>query len=154
MDVPEYKLVINELLVDIFNDILKVEHRAIESFAGNALTMSEMHILEMIGKNPDQQMSEIAKRLRVTLPTLTVSVQRLEEKGYITRSRPGSDRRKVNASLTKLGRQAYESHAGFHEKMVDSLFEGLNIDKMPVLMDSMALLRDFFKKQADDLYDE
>lgn len=154
MNEPEYKLVVNELLVDIFNDILKVEHRAIESIGGNALTMSEMHILEAIGKNPEQPMSEIAKKLRVTLPTLTVSVQRLEEKGYITRSRPGSDRRKVNASLTKLGRQAYESHAVFHAKMVDSLFDGFNIDKMPVLMDSMAMLRDFFKAQADNLYNE
>jgi len=154
MDVPEYKHVVNELLVDIFNDILKVEHRAIESFADSALTMSEMHILEAIGKNPDQQMSEIARKLRITLPTLTVSVQRLEEKGYITRSRAGSDRRKVNAALTARGLKAYESHAIFHEKMVDSLFAGLNIDKMPVLMDSMALLRDFFKKQADNLYND
>jgi len=154
MEVQDYKHVVNELLVDIFNDILKVEHRAIESFAGNSLTMSEMHILEAIGRRPDQQMSEIARQLRITLPTLTVSVQRLEEKGFITRKRAGADRRKVNAALTETGLKAYDSHAVFHEKMVDSLFEGLNIDKMPVLMDSMALLRDFFKKQADEFYNE
>jgi DNA-binding MarR family transcriptional regulator len=154
MDEPEYKRVVNDLLVDIFNDILKVEHRAIESFTGSSLTMSEMHIIEAIGNNPDQQMSEIARVLRITLPTLTVSVQRLEEKGYIKRSRAGADRRRVNAMLTERGRRAYEDHARFHAKMVDSLFEGLNIGKMPVLMDSMALLRDFFKKQADELYKE
>jgi DNA-binding MarR family transcriptional regulator len=154
MESPEYKHVVNELLVDIFNDILKVEHKAIETFAGSVLTMSEMHILEAIGNNPDQQMSEIARKLKITLPTLTVSVQRLEEKGYITRSRFGDDRRKVAAMLTSRGRKAYDDHAAFHARMVDSLFEGLNIDKMPVLMDSMALLRDFFKKQADELYNE
>jgi DNA-binding MarR family transcriptional regulator len=154
MESPQYKHVVNELLVDIFNDILKVEHKAIESFAGSALTMSEMHILEAIGNNPDQKMSEIARQLKITLPTLTVSVQRLEEKGYITRNRFGADRRKVAVSLTELGRRAYNDHAAFHAKMVDSLFEGLNIDKMPVLMDSMALLRDFFKQQADKIYNE
>jgi DNA-binding MarR family transcriptional regulator len=154
MEEPEYRHVVNELLVDIFNDILKVEHKAIESFAGNALTMSEMHILEAIGKNPDQPMSDIARRLRITLPTLTVSVQRLEEKGFITRSRAGSDRRRVNAQLTPKGLKAFGNHAEFHARMVDSLFEGLNIDKMPVLMDSMALLRDFFKRLADEFYNE
>jgi DNA-binding MarR family transcriptional regulator len=154
MESPQYKHVVNELLVDIFNDILKVEHKAIESFAGNTLTMSEMHIMEAIGNNPDQKMSEIARQLKITLPTLTVSVQRLEEKGYITRNRFGADRRKVAVSLTERGRRAYDDHAAFHEKMVDSLFEGLNIDKMPVLMDSMALLRDFFKQQADRIYNE
>lgn len=152
MEVQEYKHVVNELLVDIFNDILKVEHKAIESFAGNSLTMSEMHILEAVGKSPSQQMSDIAKKLRITLPTLTVSVQRLEEKGYITRQRFGADRRKVAVALTDRGQLAYARHADFHAKMVDALFVGLNIDKMPVLMDSMSLLRDFFKKQADNLY--
>jgi DNA-binding MarR family transcriptional regulator len=154
MDVQDYKQVVNELLVDIFNDILKVEHKAIESFTDNALTMSEMHILEAIGNSPDQQMSDIAKKLRITLPTLTVSVQRLEEKGFITRRRFGADRRKVAVELTERGRQAFESHAEFHMKMMDALFMGLNVDKMPVLMDSMALLRDFFKKQADAMDNE
>jgi DNA-binding MarR family transcriptional regulator len=149
-----YRHAVNELLVDIFNDILKVEHKAIESFAGNSLTMSEMHILEVIGNNPDQKMSAIARKLKITLPTLTVSVQRLEEKGYITRNRSGADRRKVSASLTERGQKAYDDHAAFHAGMVDSLFESLNIDKMPVLMDSMALLRDFFKQQADKVYKE
>jgi DNA-binding MarR family transcriptional regulator len=152
MDDQECKYIINELLVDIFNDILKVEHKSIESFADSTLTMSEMHILEAVGKNPDQQMSDIAKKLRITLPTLTVSVQRLEEKGFITRQRFGADRRKVAVALTQRGRSAYEKHAVFHTKMVDSLFAGFNIDKMPVLMDSLALLREFFKKQADELY--
>lgn len=154
MDVQECKQVVNELLVDIFNDILKVEHKAIESFAGNSLTMSEMHIIEAVGKNPSLQMSDIARKLRITLPTLTVSVQRLEEKGYITRQRFGADRRKVAVALTASGQQAYERHAEFHNKMVDALFVGLNVDKMPVLMDSMSLLRDFFKKQAGDFYDD
>lgn len=154
MEVREYKQIVNELLVDIFNDILKIEHKAIESFAGNALTMSEMHIIEAVGKSQDQQMSDIAKKLKITLPTLTVSVQRLDEKGYITRRRFGADRRKVAVELTDKGKQAYDSHAEFHRKMMDALFEGFEIDKMPVLMDSMALLRDFFKKQADNLYSE
>lgn len=154
MEAREYKQVINELLVDIFNSILKVEHKSIESFAGRSLTMSEMHIIEAVGNSKDLQMSDIAKKLRITLPTLTVSVQRLDEKGYITRKRFGIDRRKVAVELTEKGRQAYDKHEEFHSKMVDSLFEGLNIDKMPVLMDSIAMLNEFFKKEADKLDNE
>jgi DNA-binding MarR family transcriptional regulator len=154
MEAQEYKQVVNELLVDIFNSILKVEHKAIESFAGKSLTMSEMHIIEAVGKSKDRQMSDIARKLRITLPTLTVSVQRLDEKGYITRRRFGADRRKVAVELTDKGKQAYDRHAEFHTQMVDALFEGLNIDKMPVLMDSITLLKDFFKHQAEALDNE
>ncbi len=152
MELHECKQVINELLVDIFNDILKLEHKTIEGLAGNALTMSEMHILEAIGNNPNAQMSDIARKLRITLPTLTVSVQRLEDKGFITRQRHGSDRRKVTAELTETGRMAYDHHAQYHEQMMEALFSKLDLDKMPVLMDSMSMLRDFFKSQADQLY--
>jgi DNA-binding MarR family transcriptional regulator len=151
MQEQDYKQVVNELLVDIFNSILKVEHKSIESFAGRTLTMSEMHIIEAVGKSKDQQMSDIARKLRITLPTLTVSVQRLDEKGYITRRRFGADRRKVAVELTEKGKNAYDKHAEFHSKMVDSLFVTLNIDKMPVLMESITLLKDFFKEQADAL---
>jgi DNA-binding MarR family transcriptional regulator len=152
MNEQEYKDVVNEIMVDIFNDILKVEHKAIDSFAPTPLTMAEMHIIEAVGKNPDLQMSEIARKLRVTLPTLTVSVDRLEEKGYIVRRRSEIDRRRVSIVLTEKGKQAFVDHSAFHAQMVDALFDNLGIDKMPVLMDSLAKLRDFFKENADRFY--
>jgi DNA-binding MarR family transcriptional regulator len=152
MNEQEYKRVVNEILVDIFNDILKVEHKAIDAFAPTPLTMSEMHIIEAVGKMPDLQMSDIARNLRVTLPTLTVSVDRLEEKGYIQRRRSPHDRRCVTIILTAKGQKAFDDHGAFHEQMVDALFEDLGIDKMPVLMESLSKLRDFFKQKADIFY--
>ena len=152
MNEQEYKQIVNDILVDIFNDILKVEHKAIDAFAPTPLTMSEMHIIEAVGKLTDLQMSEIARQLRVTLPTLTVSVDRLEEKGYIQRRRSDQDRRRVTIVLTPKGQKAFDDHAAFHAQMVDALFDNLGIDKMPVLMDSFSKLRDFFKENAERFY--
>lgn len=152
MNEQDYKNVVNEILVDIFNDILKVEHKAIDAFAPTPLTMSEMHIIEAVGNNPDFQMSDIARKLRITLPTLTVSVDRLEEKGYICRRRSDIDRRCVAIVLTAKGKQAFDDHGAFHAQMVDALLDNLGIDKMPALMESLSKLRDFFKKNADRFY--
>ena len=152
MNEQEYKQIVNDILVDIFNDILKVEHKAIDAFAPTPLTMSEMLIIEAVGKMTDLQMSEIARKLRVTLPTLTVSVDRLEEKGYIQRRRSDQDRRRVTIVLTPKGQKAFDDHAAFHAQMVDALFDNLGIDKMPVLMDSFSKLRDFFKENAERFY--
>ena len=148
-----YKTVVNELLVDIFNDIQKIEYRSIEAYAGSQLTMCEMHIIEAIGESPSEQMSDIAKKLRITLPTLTVSVDRLEEKGYIQRRRSAADRRRVEVTLTEKGLQAYEYHEIFHINMINKLFEEFKIDKMPVLMESLAMLRDFFRGEMDPRVD-
>jgi DNA-binding MarR family transcriptional regulator len=152
MNEQEYKAVVNNILVDIFNDILKVEHKAIDSFAPTPLTMSEMHIIEAVGKNTNLQMSDIARSLRVTLPTLTVSVDRLEEKGYILRRRSEQDRRRISIDLTDKGTKAFRDHAEFHAQMVEALFENLEIDKMPVLMESLSKLQRFFKENAERLY--
>jgi DNA-binding MarR family transcriptional regulator len=148
MEEPDYKSVVNDILIDMFNDILRVEHKAIESADLMPLSMSELHIIEAVGDdNGNCIMSDIARRLRITLPTLTAAADRLEEKGYVVRRRSSSDRRRVSVSLTDEGRLAYGRHAKFHEKMVAAFLEGLEAAKVPELLDSMAKLRDFFKEQ-------
>lgn len=148
MGEPDYKSVVNDILNDIFNDILRVEHKAIESVDLMPLSMSELHIIEAVGDdNGHCIMSDIAKRLRITLPTLTAAADRLEDKGYIVRRRSSPDRRRVAVSLTDEGRLAYTRHAKFHEKMVEAFLEGMESAKVPELLGSMEKLRDFFKGQ-------
>lgn len=147
-----YRQVVSDILMDMFNDILRVEHRSIESDDLMPLSMSELHIIEAVGGDSGNSiMSDIARKLRITLPTLTAAVDRLEEKGYIRRRRSTVDRRRVSVELTQDGRMAYERHAKFHEKMVDAFVQGMEAAKFPELMDSMARLRDFFKAQVEKL---
>ena len=116
------------------------------------LSMSELHVIEVVGDNNGKSiMTQIAKKLRITLPTLTAAVDRLEEKGYIQRRRSDVDRRRVSVELTEDGRLAYERHAKFHQKMVDAFLHGLEQAKLPELLESMARLRDFFKEQVSGL---
>lgn len=153
MSERNYKQIVNEILIELFNDILRVEHKAIETEDMMPLSMSELHIIEAVGNNNgNSNMSEIARKLRITLPTLTAAVDRLEEKGYIQRRRSSVDRRRVSVELTPDGTVAYERHAKFHEKMVDAFLEGLERAKIPELLDSMERLRDFFREQVEHLY--
>lgn len=148
----DYRLVVSDILMDMLNDILRVEHKAIESEDLMPLSISELHIIEAVGMdNGKSIMSEIARKLRITLPTLTAAADRLEEKGYIKRRRSTVDRRRVSVELTDDGRLAYERHARFHEKMVDAFLDGMEAAKFPELMESMARLRDFFKEQVRKL---
>jgi len=147
---PDYKAVVNDMLIDIFNDILRVEHKAIESVDLMPLSMSELHIIEAAGDdNGHCIMSDIARRLRITLPTLTAAADRLEEKGYIVRLRSNADRRRVSVTLTEEGRLAYTRHAKFHEKMVEAFLKDMENAKVPELLESMEKLRNFFKDQLD-----
>jgi DNA-binding MarR family transcriptional regulator len=62
--------VLNELLVNIFNQILSIEAESLRQH-GVTLSMSEVHVLEAILKTSEPNMGSVAKRLRVTIGTLT-----------------------------------------------------------------------------------
>lgn len=146
----DYKTMVNDLLVEVFFDVLKLEQKAIASLGPTPLTMSEMHILEAVGKASSQQMGEVARRLRITLPTLTVSVNRLVEKGFLDRKRARQDRRRVEIALTENGVAAYEAHERFHSRLVQSMFEELDLEHRPALLEGLSQLDRFFRELAEE----
>jgi len=141
----KYLELVNGILVEVFNDILKIEQRVIVSASGAALTINEIHILEAVGPDKPLSMGTVAHRLGISLPALTISVNRLVGKGYVERERLESDRRKVMVQLTRKGRKAYEHHMAFHRKMVDAIVDDLDLGNLPVLVDALKRLRAFFK---------
>ena len=142
----EAKKVINELLVEVFNHILSIEGSKLKE-RGIKISMNEMHVLEAIQKTRDPAMSNIAKRLRVTVGTLTTSVNRLVEKGYATRKREEEDKRKVIISLTEKALEALKIHDKFHEEMVAAVFSDMNLEEDEVLLQSLENLSEYFKNK-------
>ena len=96
------KKMINELLVDVFNHILSIEGSQLRKM-GVTLSMNEVHVIEAISLTEIPTMTNVAKRLRITVGTLTTSMSRLVEKGFTKRHREIEDKRKVIVSLSKQG---------------------------------------------------
>lgn len=110
---------INQYLVDIFNRILVIEEMSLKTSQFSDVSLKEMHTIEIIGKYDQVTPSDIARELMVTLGTVTTSLNKLEAKGYIARTRSRSDRRVVYLSLTKRGRLLDRLHAKFHKIWLD-----------------------------------
>ncbi|CAM3615211.1 MarR family transcriptional regulator [Erysipelothrix sp. HDW6B] len=138
--------VLNELLVDIFNQILIIEERY-HRVHGVKLSMTEVHTLEGIQNSDTKMMSDVAARLRITQGTLTTTINRLTHKGYVYREQDVNDRRIYRLGLTEKGKEVMDIHNHFHEEMVDRLL--LHIDDSSNLIDSVSQINSFFK----DLYD-
>lgn len=139
------KTLINQILVELFHDILEIEEKSITTRTNPSITVNEMHIIEMIGLNQARSMGEVARDLGITLPSLTSGINRLVKKGYVDRKRTEEDRRVVKVELTKQGIQVYRAHELFHEQMVEALIHELKIEELPLLMDSLDRLREFFR---------
>ena len=54
---------INDILVNLFNEILKLEEEAIITDEFKDITNNDMHIIEAIGLSGENTMSAVAKRL-------------------------------------------------------------------------------------------
>ena len=135
---------INDILVHLINEIWELEERAIITEEFKELTNNDMHVIEAIGLGEGNNMSAIAKKLNVTVGTLTTSVNSLVNKKYVERRRSEKDRRVVYVKLTENGIRAYNHHADYHRQMTQAILNKLSEDEIPVLVKTLDALSEFF----------
>jgi len=141
----EAKAVVNELLVDIFNRILAIEEEDLKE-KGVKLSMSEIHVLEAVTKAEEPTMTNIANKLGITVGSLTVSVNTLYQKGYVSRERDPEDRRKVIIGILPKAEDVLEKHNEFHNEMINSIFNDLKVEEDELLISSLRKLSSYFKQ--------
>lgn len=139
---------LNDFLMDIFNRINKIEEQALATGLESEVSVTEIHILEKIGCECAKRMSDVAKAIGVTLATLTVACDKLENKDLIFRSRDKQDKRVVKVSLTPKGIVAYRFHEKFHESMIDAILKGFSPEEEIIFSTGIKKLQDFFLNNA------
>lgn len=135
---------INNILVHLFNEIWELEEKAIITEEFKDITNNDMHIIEAVGLDGNN-MSAIAKKLKITVGSLTTSMNSLVNKKYVLRQRSETDRRVVNIMLTEKGVKAYKHHNEFHMQMTDAVVKRLSDEELPVLIKTLDGLSDFFR---------
>ncbi|HEY8424290.1 MAG TPA: MarR family transcriptional regulator [Clostridia bacterium] len=150
MDSFEQEL--NKLLVDTYRSILKVEENTIKSSKALNLSISEMHMLEAIAKNEKGvTISDIAQELDITLPSVTVAINKLQKKGYVEKIKSSDDGRKVIVALTKLGKKVNAVHQYFHEQMTKDISKEFSKEEKMILLKGIAKLNNFFIAKINEL---
>lgn len=125
---------LNEILVRLFRSIMDVEEKAIITREFQDITNNDMHVIEAIGIGTPKNMSSIAKKLSVTVGTLTIAMNSLVKKGYVKRERGEEDRRVVYISLSDKGKKAFVHHARFHKEMITSIMDEFDDDEKKILI--------------------
>jgi MarR family transcriptional regulator, 2-MHQ and catechol-resistance regulon repressor len=103
--------------------------RAVEAYAENSISQLEMcgsdfAVLEALLHKGPLAVNEIGKKVLLTSGSITVAVDRLEDKGLVERRAHGTDRRAKVVHLTKEGRRvithAYSDHAADLERLASA----------------------------------
>lgn len=140
---------LNEILVNLFRDIMDIEQKAIITPEFSDITNNDMHVIEAIGLDESKNMSTIAKALSVTVGTLTIAMNSLVKKGYVHRERSEADRRVVYISLSEKGKKAYMHHAKFHQEMIQSVLEYMEPEETEVLIRALTKLNRWFRSYQE-----
>lgn len=141
----DYYKVANDILVNLFQEIWKLEEKALITGEYKDITVNDMHIIEAVGPGEGNNMTAIARKLDITVGSLTTSMNGLVLKEYVKRERSETDRRVVNICLTEKGKRAYEHHAAFHKQMANTALQSLSKEEIPPLLTTLEHLSDFFR---------
>lgn len=134
---------LNDYLVDIFNRVLIIEENSLRTSQFREVSLKEMHTIDIIGNIENVTPSDIARELMLTLGTVTTSLNKLEKKGYIERTRSKTDRRVVYISLTKKGRLLFRLHKRFHKQMVTQIIDEMDSNEVLALERGLKNLHSF-----------
>ena len=74
---------INDILVHLFNEIWELEEKAIITEEYKDITNNDMHIIEAIGLGEGNNMSTIAKKLNITVGSLSSFYEILRDDGML-----------------------------------------------------------------------
>ena len=142
---------LNDMLVSVYNKILRVEEEFLQKGLGAGLNIREMHMIEYIGKSGagGRMLSEIAGYLSVARPSATVSVRKLEQRGFLVKTGCSQDGRVIRVTLTREGRKVFMHHMRFHMLMVHELEDGFSEEEKNVLARAIEKLDNFFERSIE-----
>ena len=135
---------INNVLVNLINEIWELEEKAIITEEFKDLTNNDMHVIEAVGTGDGKNMSSIARKLNITVGSLTTAMNSLVNKKYVERRRSEEDRRVVFVKLTPKGIRAFRHHEDYHRQMTKAVLDKLDAAEVPVLLKTLDALSDFF----------
>ena len=145
-----YHVLFDQLLTSTYRSVLRVEAEMLRSLSGSDLSISEMHMLESIGKDAHgATITDIAQDQAITLPTVTTAIQKLEKKGYVTKEKSAKDARCVRVVLSETGRRAEVAHRYFHRQMVKAMIGDLSETERESLMEGLRKLDVFLRERAE-----
>jgi DNA-binding MarR family transcriptional regulator len=142
---------LNDLLVKTFWSILKVEEQTLKADSSVNLSINELHLIESVGKADarGKTISDIAADLDIARPSVTVSINKLVEKGYVHKHKDETDGRMVYVTLTDEGNKVNHVHNYFHLQMVRDISKSLEESEKDVLLHVLTKLNAFFQRKVD-----
>lgn len=132
---------LTRLIVEFYEKLSSWEHAVVR---GKGVSLSQMHILELLGAHEALRMKELSEKVGVTTGTLTVVVDKLVKKGLVRREADDRDRRSVIVKLTDEGHVLYEEHDRLHVQLTREITAELTPEEIEGVKSALSRMTERF----------
>jgi len=118
----------------------------------SGITKSEKFTLMLINDLDNKQLStisEISKKIGVTLAAVTHHINSLEENGYVERSVSADDRRVSYIKLTEKGKMIVDKLRETHRKKISEMIEYLGDNDSQKLISLITKIANYKNKEVN-----
>ncbi|PHK49648.1 MarR family winged helix-turn-helix transcriptional regulator [Staphylococcus edaphicus] len=117
--------------------LMKIVRKDVQRYG---LNVTEFAVMELLYNKGDQPIQRIGNRVLIASSSITYVVDKLEEKGCVTRKRDKQDKRVTNASLTEKGQAMMDEIFPDHAATLTSTFSVLTDDEITILQQALKKL--------------
>jgi len=103
-------------------------------------------LLFMLAEGP-HNLSELAEKHSVTLPTMSNTISTMVERGWVQRTQSEHDRRKISISLTPAGHAILDTVQTHIENRIAEILIPISDQELDQLISGLAVLRSAFSQK-------
>lgn len=115
----------------------------------SGVTMSQLRLLWLLYYTGESTIGFLAERLRVSAPTVTGVVDRLEKHGLARRQTDATDRRVVQVVITEAGRRKLQEIHELREDLMRRLFNRMEPQDREALLRGLLALHRAAQEELD-----
>lgn len=113
------------------------------------LSRHQASILDHLDEIEPTTLNDLARHMGVTAGTMSLSIDRLERKGYVMRMRDAVDRRRVHLRLTTAGVRVRQASSVLDPARVEALVARLGDEERDTAISGLALLARAAEQQIE-----
>jgi len=113
------------------------------------VSMAQFHIAVTLQRNGVMTMGRLADLLGVSLSNASGLIDRLEERGYVERTRVPEDRRIVMVRVTDAGTRLIEQNDALSDELMRNVLGRLSPDELPAIARATADVRAALEATTD-----
>ncbi len=150
-DMKSFDEQLNFVLSQSYSLVTRMEQQKLYKSKRFNLSISELKLLDAVYRNQEEGafVGVIAQELYITPSSVTIAVNRLEKKGFVTRRRSSVDARQVLVELTEEGERASKIHRRFHRNLANTIKKDITEEEQQILIKCIERMNEFIVGRID-----